>query len=59
MRARRKGSTCVVVFAGEPFEFESTLPHQGRALDAEKVHVDDLFLPSAAVPPLITGSTAS
>ena len=55
----RKDTACVVVFGGEPLEFEPTLPHQGHGLDAEKVLVDDLFLPSAAVPPLISGSTAS
>ena len=55
----RKGSTCVVVFGGEPLEFEPTLPHQGHALDDEKVLVHGLFQPSAAVPPMIPGSTAS
>ena len=42
-----------------PLEFEPNLPHQGHALDAEKVLVHGLFKPSADVSPLIPSGTAS
>ena len=42
---------------GDPPELEPNLPHQGHALDAEKVLVLGYFLPTADVPPLIHGGT--
>ena len=48
-----------MIFEGEPLEFEPTLPHQGHALDDEKVLAHGLFQPGADVPPMIHGDTAS
>ena len=44
---------------GEPLEFEPTIPHQGHALDAEKVLAHGWFLPRTVVLLLIPGGTAS
>lgn len=54
----RKDTACVRI-GGEPLEFEPNLPHQGHALDAEKIFVPGLFKPSADVLPLISDGTAS
>lgn len=50
----RKGTACIMVFGGEPLEYETTLPHQSHVFDDEKVLVHGLFQPSANVPPLST-----
>lgn len=55
----REGSTCGVVFGDELLEFEPTIPHQGHALDDEKVLVHGLFQPSADVRPMIPSSMVS
>lgn len=44
---------------GEPLEFKPNLAHQGHALDAKNVLAHSLFKPSADVPPLTSGGTAS